>query len=49
MLDHLALLADLGQRVDADRKMHVRPIAAHAGVAFAGFHAFRRQRLIGDE
>ncbi len=46
VLDHLALFANLGERIDADRKVHVRPIAVHSGIAFAGLDALGRQGLV---
>ena len=49
VLDLLPFFTDIGERIDADRKMHLRPVANDAGIAFAGFHAFGGEGLIRDE
>src|SRR3954470_11211195 len=49
MFDHLALFADLGERIDADGEMDVGPVAVYAGIAVACFYAFGRERLVGHE
>lgn len=49
VLDHLALFTDLGERVDADGKMHVGPVAVDTGVALAGLNSFGRKGFIRNK
>ena len=49
MADFFAFFTNLGQGVDADLKMNLRPIAGDLGVAFGRFDSLGSERLVGDQ